>query len=150
MSLKDQIQKEVVQAVKSRDKARTGVLRFLQSAVKNKEIELRPNSIKEEEVRAVIQKQIKQVRESLEYYQSADQKDKVEEEEYKLSVLQTFLPKPLSEKELEAYIEKAVSELQPQSMKDMGRMMQWVMAQTKGAVEGKILSEKVKNRLQSL
>ena len=150
MSLKDQIQKEVIQAVKSRDKARTGVLRFLQSAVKNKEIELRPNSIKEEEVRAVIQKQIKQVRESLECYQSADQQDKVAEEKYKLSVLQAFLPKPLSEKELEEYVEKAVSELQPQSMKDMGKVMQWVMAQTKGAVEGKTLSEKVKNRLQNL
>ena len=150
MSLKDQIQKEVVQAVKSRDKNRTGVLRFLQSAVKNKEIELRPNSIKEEEVRAVIQKQVKQVRESLECYQSANQKDKVAEEEYKLSVLQTFLPKPLSEKELEAVVEKAVSELQPRSMKDMGKVMQWVMAQTKGAVEGKTLSAKVKNRLQSL
>ena len=150
MSLKDQIQKEVIQAVKNRDKARTGVLRFLQSAVKNKEIELRPNSIKEEEVRSVIQKQVKQVRESLECYQSADQKDKVAEEEYKLSVLQDFLPKPLSEKELEGYIEKAVSELQPQSMKDMGKIMQWVKTQTKGAVEGKTLSERVKNRLQSL
>ena len=150
MSLKDQIQKEVIQAVKSRDKERTGVLRFLQAAVKNKEIELRPDPIKEEQVQAVIQKQIKQVQESLECYQSANQQDKVEEEEYKLSVLQTFLPKPLSDEELEGYIEKAISELKPQSMKDMGKVMRWVMAQTKGAVEGKTLSEKVKSRLTSL
>ena len=150
MSLKDQIQKEVVQAVKSRDKERTGVLRFLQAAVKNKEIALRPDPIKEEQVQAVVQKQIKQVRESLECYQSANQKDKVEEEKYKLSVLQTFLPKPLSDEELEGYIEKAISELSPQSMKDMGKVMQWVMTQTKGAVEGKTLSEKVKSRLTNL
>ena len=150
MSLKDQIQKEVVQAVKSRNKERAGVLRFLQAAVKNKEIALRPDSIKEEQVQAVIQKQIKQVRESLECYQSANQQNKVEEEKYKLSVLQTFLPKPLSDEELKGYIEKAISELNPQSMKDMGKVMQWVMAQTKGAVEGKTLSEKVKDRLQGL
>ena len=150
MSLKDQIKKEVIQAVKSRNKERAGVLRFLQAAVKNKEIELRPEAIKEEQVLAVVQKQIKQVRESLECYKTADQKDKIEEEKYKLSVLQIFLPKPLSEKELEEYVEKAIVELQPQSMKDMGKIMQWVKAQTKGAVEGKILSEKVKNRLTNL
>ena len=150
MSLKEQIQKEVIQAVKSHDKERAGVLRFLQAAVKNKEIELRPEAIKEEQVLAVVQKQIKQIRESLECYQTADQKDKIGEEEYKMSVLQAFLPKPLSEKELEDYVEKAISELQPQSMKDMGKVMQWVKSQTKGAAEGKALSEKVKNRLTNL
>ncbi|MCY4513218.1 MAG: GatB/YqeY domain-containing protein, partial [Bdellovibrionales bacterium] len=102
------------------------------------------------QVQAVVQKQIKQVRESLECYKAADQKDKVAEEEYKLSLLQTFLPKPLSEKEIEEYVEKAIAELQPQSMKDMGKIMQWIKVQTKGAVEGKILSEKVKNRLINL
>ena len=150
MSLKDQIQQEVIQAVKNRDKKRVGVLRFLQAAVKNKEIELRPDAIKEEQIQAVIQKQIKQVRESLECYKTADQKDKIEEEEYKLSALQAFLPKPLSEKELEEYVEKAISKLQPQSMKDMGKVMQWVKSQTKGAAEGKVLSEKVKSRLTNL
>ena len=151
MFLKDQIQKEVIQAVKNREKERVGVLRFLQSAIKNKEIELRPDAIGEDQILAVIQKQIKQIRESLECYkQAANHEDKVAEEEYKLSVLQSFLPKPLSEKELEEYIEKAVSELQPQSMKDMGRVMQWIKSQTGGAVEGKVLSEKVKSRLKNL
>ena len=150
MSLKDQIQRQTIQAVKSRDKNKTGVLRFLQSAVKNREIELRPNPIEEGQISAVIQKQVKQVKESLECYQQAGERDKVAEEQYKLSVLQSFLPKPPSEKELGELIEKAVTELQPESLKDMGRMMQWVMAQTKGAVEGKTLSEKIKARLKSL
>ena len=150
MSLKDQIQKETIQAVKNRDKNKAGVLRFLQSAVKNREIELRPDPIEEGQVSAVIQKQVKQVKESLEYLQKAGQEDKVAEEKYKLSVLQSFLPKPPSEKELEALMDKAIAELNPESLKDTGRMMQWVMARTKGAVEGKTLSEKVKARLKNL
>ena len=151
MSLKDKIAKEVLQAAKAKDKKRLQALRFLQAAIKNKEIDVRPASLKEEEVLAVLKKQIKQIQESIEgYKQGSGYEDKVKEEEYNLKELQSFLPKALSKEEIKKHLEKAIEEIKPQSIKDMGKVMQALATSTKGAADNKLLAQMVRERLQGL
>ena len=151
MSLQEKILEDVKVAVKKKDAPRVKALRFLQAAIKNKEIDLRPDSIKEEQVLQVINKQIKQVQESLDYYEKAEgYEEQVKEEQYNLSVLKEYLPTPLSDKEIERVIEASIKEAQPQSIKDMGQVMKIAKEKSKGAVDGKTLSEKIRIQLQNL
>ena len=140
----------MAQSLKSGDRQRTKALRFLQSAVKNKEIALRPEPLTDQQVLSVIKKQIRQTQESLEHYQKAEgYKDQIAEEEHNLSVLQSFLPEPLSEGELDNCIEQVIRELKPRSLKDMGAVMTKVMEKAQGG-DGKQISEKVRSRLEKL
>ena len=87
MSLKEQILKDMEISMKSRDMPRVKVLRFLKSAIKNKEIESRPEPLTDEHILGVLKKQIKQVKESLEHYKTAGYKEQVNEEGFQLTVL---------------------------------------------------------------
>ena len=151
MSLKENILKELKEAVKKQQSFRLKAIRFLQAAIKNKEIELRPAPIKEEEVLGVVKKQIKQIQESIEYYKKASgYEDTIKEEESNIAILKEFLPQALSEEALTKIIESTVEEVKPQSIKDMGKIMKAVLDKTKGAADNKLLSQLIKNRLQNL
>ena len=150
MSLKEKILKELSSSMKQRDSARVKVLRFLSSAVKNKEIEIRPKDLTDEHVISVLKKQIKQVKESLEHYKKADYKDQVKEEEFQLSVLQSYLPESLSSEELKKIVLEEIANNQASSIKDMGVVMKGVMTKTKGSADGKQLSQMVREELSNL
>lgn len=149
MSLKDKILLDMKEAMKTKDSAKLEVLRFLQSAVKNKEIELRPNPISENEILGVVTKQVKQRKESIEQFQNAGRQDLVEKETFELSVLESYLPKQLSREDLEKIVTQVMIALNAQSVKQMGAVMKEVLAQTAGAADGKLVSEIVKNKLNS-
>ena len=150
MLLKDQIAKSMKDSMKEKDMARVKVLRFLNSAIKNKEIELRPESLTDHHIVGVLQKQIKQIKESLEHYKKAGYRDQASEEEFQLSVLESYLPKSLSEKELKQIVSQVIAELKPQSLKDMGSVMKTTMAKARGLVDGKLLSQIVREELSKL
>ena len=123
----------------------------MQAAIKNKEIELRPESISEEQVLGVIKKQIKQIRESIGHYEQADSgKERLQEERHNLSVLESYLPKALPMQELQKCLDEVISHLKPQSPKDMGRVMKALLSKTGGRADGKELSEMVRQRLKNL
>ena len=150
MSVQDQISNDLAACVKKRDLARVKALRFLQSGIKNKAIALRPEPLNEDHIFSVLRKQIKQVKESLEYYKKAGYTDQVHEEEFQLSVLESYLPKAVSDEELKTIIRTVIKELKAQSMKDMGSVMKAVLAQTKGQVEGQKLSQLVRKELSNI
>ena len=150
MSLKEKILNNLNVAIKGQDKKKLKVLRLLQSAIKNKEIELRPNPIKDEDVLSVIKKQTKQVQESLEAFQKAGYKEQSEEEEYNLSVLKEYLPEELSEDKIKTIVQEVIKESKAQSLKDMGQVMKLAMAKAKGGADGKLLSQIVKDLLQKI
>ena len=151
MSLKDQITKETITAAKAKDLKKVKVLRFLQAAIKNKEIALRPEKINEQTILSVIKKEIKQTQESLEYYKKAEgYESDIAEEEYKLNLFQAYLPEPLSESQIKSLIEESIEKIKATSLKDMGQVMKYVMTQSQGAVDAKVLSEMIRNRLQNL
>ena len=150
MSLKEQISKDMTDSMKDRNLARVKTLRFLNSAIKNKEIDIRPESLTDDHIMGVLKKQIKQIKESLEYYKKADYKEQAGEETFQLAVLESFLPQPLSEEELTKIVHQVIGELKAHSIKDMGIVMKTVMSKTKGSADGKILSQIVRGELSKL
>ncbi|MDY3809064.1 GatB/YqeY domain-containing protein [Desulfovibrio sp. PG-178-WT-4] len=149
MSLFEQIEKEYIQAYKAKDAVRLTVLRLLKTAVKNRLVDLRRpgGSLSDEEMLDVIIKEGKQRQDSIEQYRAANRADLADKEAAELKILQEYLPKALSPEELTAVIETTVAELQAAGPKDMGRVISAIMGSYKGRVDGKALSEAVKQRL---
>ena len=150
-TLFEQIEKDYILAYKAKDSVRLTVLRLLKTAVKNRLVDMRRpgGSLTDEEMLDVIVKEGKQRQDSIEQYTAAQRPDLADKEAAELVVLKEYLPKALSQEELQALIESTVAELGATSPKDMGRVISAIMAGHKGQVDGKVLSEAVKKRLQS-
>lgn len=149
MSLFEQIEKDYIQAYKAKDSVRLTVLRLLKTAVKNKLVDLcRPSgTLDDGEMMDLIIKEGKQRQDSIEQYTAAGRSDLADKEAAELVVLQSYLPKPLTEEELTAVIDAAIAETGAASPRDMGKVISAVMAAHKGRVDGKVLSAAVKARL---
>lgn len=149
MSLFEQIEKDYIQAYKAKDSVRLTVLRLLKTAVKNKLVDLcRPGgTLDDGEMMDLIIKEGKQRQDSIEQYTAAGRSDLADKEAAELVVLQSYLPKPLTEDELTTVIDAAIAETGAASPRDMGKVISAVMAAHKGRVDGKVLSAAVKARL---
>ena len=147
MLLKEQITHEIKEAMKSKDQIRLDTLRFLQAAIKNREIELRPHPISEEEILGVIKKLVKQRKESITQYQQGGRADLVSKEQAELSILEAFLPQTLSVEQTEALVLSVIQELNAQSIKDMGKVIKTVITRAGGAADNQLVSELVKQKL---
>ena len=148
MNLEARIESDSLIAMKARDALTLGVLRMLRAAAKTLQVELR-RPLTEAEFFDVFAKQVKQRRESIELFAKANRADLVEKEERELGVLSAYLPAPLTDDELAAAVNAAVAELAASTMKDMGKVVQSVLAAHKGRVDGKRVSDAVKARLAS-
>jgi uncharacterized protein YqeY len=148
MNLTARIESDYLAAMRARDELVVGVLRMLKAAAKMRQVELR-RPLTDDELLDVLAKQGKQRRESIEQFAKANRADLVDKEERELAVLLTYLPAPLTGAELAAAVDAAVAELDARSMKDMGRVVQAVLAAHKGRVDGKRVSDAVKARLTS-
>ncbi|MCB0378038.1 MAG: GatB/YqeY domain-containing protein [Bdellovibrionales bacterium] len=148
MSLKETLNEAVKIAMKARDMERVSALRMVTAAVKNKEIEVRPNDLTDEDVLGVLKKLCKQRKDSIEQYQNAGRTDLVEKEQKELHVIEEYLPEQMSEDQVKGFVEEAIKETGASSMKDMGKVMQAVLAKTQGAADNKLVSQIVKNILQ--
>lgn len=147
MGLKAKLQEAMKAALRSGEKQRLGVIRLILNEIKQKEIELR-QELSEEEILAVLDKMAKQRRESIEQYHQAGREDLVEKERLELEVIQSYLPEPLSDEELERLIEEAISETEAQSLRDMGKVMAYLRPKVQGRADMAVVSQKVKARLK--
>src|SRR4051794_18865824 len=148
--IRDDIKTALVTAMKSGDKDTTGTLRLVQSAIKNRDIELRTSDKAPEDdtlVTEVLQKMVKQRRESAEIYRQNGRDDRAEVEEAEIAVIERFLPAQMSDSEAEAAIRAIVAETGASSMKDMGRVMALVKERLGGAIEPARASALVKSAL---
>ena len=146
MSLLEKIEQDYIAAYKAKDSVKLLVLRLIKTAMKNLQVELR-RPVDENEALDIIAKQVKQRRDSIEQFRAAAREDLAIKEEAELQVLQEYLPQALTEEELSQAIEAAVESIGAKGQQDMGKVMQIIMAQHKGRVEGKVLSDAVKKRL---
>ena len=137
MSLFETIEKDYVQAYKAKDAVRLTVLRLLKTAVKNRLVDLcRPGgTLDDAEMLDLIIKEGKQ------------RQDLADKEAAELAVIQSYLPKPLTEEELTALIDATIAEVGATSPREMGKVISAIMATHKGRVDGKALSAAVKARL---
>jgi uncharacterized protein YqeY len=124
--IRDDIKAALVAAMKGGDKAATGTIRLIQSALKNRDIELRTASAPADDdqlVTDVLQKMIKQRRESVELYRKGGREELAATEEAEIEVIERFLPQQMSDDEARGAVQSIVTELGASSMKDMGRVM---------------------------
>ncbi|MDP2847983.1 MAG: GatB/YqeY domain-containing protein [Humidesulfovibrio sp.] len=146
MSIQGRIESDYIVAYKAKDTVRLAVLRHLKTAAKNREVEvLRP--LNDDDYLEIIARQIKQRRESLEQYEKHGRAELAAVEAAELSVLQDYMPAPLTEAELVQAIDLLAKETGAQGAKDMGKVMQALMLAYKGRYDGKKASEAVRARL---
>ena len=143
----DSIKSEIVKAMKERNKERLNVLRMVKAAVDLEHIDKKVE-INDELVLSVVLKQVKMREDSIEQYSKTSRSDLVEKETMELNILKEFLPKPLTDSEVDELISEAIDEIKPEGMKDMGKVMGYLSPKVKGRTDQKALSMKIKERLQ--
>jgi uncharacterized protein len=147
MSLSEQVQKDIVVAMKTKDEVRLSVLRMIKSALQLKEVEKKrpldgPESIQ------LLQTLAKQRKESIEQFAKGGRQDLVDKETNELKILETYLPAGASPEEMDAAIEKAINEVGATTIKQMGAVVKAAKEHLTGkAVDGKALSDRVRERL---
>lgn len=148
MSIREQITNDMKSAMKERNMDKLNALRLVQSAFKNREIELRPNPMNDEEAMTVLRRLVKQRKESIEQYQAAGRQDLVDAEQKELSLLETYLPAQMSREQLERIIEEVIQSTGAKTVKEMGAVMKAAQVKTAGAADNKMMSEIIKSKLQ--
>ncbi len=148
--IRDDLKTALVSAMKSGDKAGTQTMRMISSAIKNRDIELRTATVQPDDdalVTDVLQKMIKQRRESVEMYRKGDREELAAIEEAEIAVIERFLPAQMSEDEAKAAIAALIEESGAASMKDMGRVMALVKERHATSIEPARASALVKGLL---
>lgn len=146
MSLKDQLNQDMKEAMKARETERLSTIRQLRSAIKNKEIDQK-KELDDASILAVIATLVKQRRESAQLYRDNDRPELAAKEEAELAILQHYLPLQLSEAELRTLVAEAIAATGALSLKDIGKVMPQVMAKTRGAADGRLVNQIVKEQL---
>lgn len=149
MTLTEQIQKDLVEAMKSRNEARLSCLRMVKTALKNREIE-KMAPLDEKESLQVLSTLIKQRKDSVEQFRKGGRDEMADKEQAEIALIESYMPKAAGEEEIVAGVRAVISEMGAPSMKDMGTVMKNVMARFQGAgirVDGKQVSETVKREL---
>ena len=146
MGLKDQLTSDMKEAMKSKQTERLSTIRQLRSAIKNKEIDLK-QELDDDAVISVIGTLVKQRREAAQMYRDNQRPELAAKEEAELAVLQDYLPAQLSEAELRKIVAAVIAETGVSSIKELGKVMPLVIARTKGAADGKLVSQLVREQL---
>ncbi|WP_284694464.1 GatB/YqeY domain-containing protein [Geomonas sp. Red32] len=146
MQLREKLQTEMKEAMKSRNAAKLSAIRMVLSAVKNRDIELR-RELNDAEITETIATLCKQRRESIKLFKEAGRQELVDKEEAELNLMLTFLPQQLTREELESLVTKIIAETSASGGKDMGKVMKALMPHVSGRADGKLVSEIVKEKL---
>ena len=148
MELRTRINEEMKAAMRAQDKARLGTIRLLLSAIKQIEVDTRV-TLGDAEIIVVIEKMIKQRRESVKQYEAGNRPELAAIETAEITVLQDYLPQALSDGELQELINAAVLDTAAAGVKDMGKVMNWLKPKIQGRAEMGTVSALIKARLNS-
>ncbi len=150
MSLGEQIQKDIVSAMKAKDELRLSVLRMVKAAIQLREVE-KMRRLDDAESIALLQTLVKQRRESIEQFGKGGRQDLVDKETKELAIIETYLPAGASAAEMDTAIDKAIAETGANSMKQMGAVVKAAKSALEGkTVDGKALSDRVRERLAKM
>jgi hypothetical protein len=146
MSLVTQLDNDFKTALKAKDAKKLSILRLVRSSIKNLEIQ-KQGQASDEDVVEILQREIKQHKESIDAFKKAERDDEVNKLTSEIELLDVYLPEKLSTDELKDVIEKAIEDTQAQSMQDMGKVMGSVMSQVKGRAGGDEVGSMVRDLL---
>lgn len=149
--IRDELKKQLIEAMKSKDDKKTATIRLINAAIKQKDIEARPagktDGIDEAAILSLMQSMIKQRRESIEMYQKGGRADLVAAEQGEIDIIQSFLPKQMSADEMKAAIKTVIEQTSATSVKDMGKVMGALRAQYAGQMDFGAASALIKEAL---
>ena len=146
MSLKEQLQQDMKDALRGGDKRSLGVIRLILAAIKQREVDERIE-LDDVQVTSVLDKMTKQRRDSLEQYQKAGRDDLADQETFELEILKAYLPEQLGDAEIDVLIDEAIQAAGANSMKDMGKVMGQLKAKLQGRADMGAVSSRIKDRL---
>ena len=146
MSLKEQLKNDLKEAMKAKDNFKRDTIRFLMSAIKQVEVDTR-KELSDEDIVKIIQKSVKQREDAAQQYKDGGREDLYEKETKEAEILRSYLPKQLSDEELEAKLQAIIEEVGATSLKDMGKIMGVATKKLAGKADGKRINECVKSLL---
>ena len=146
MSLKERIQQDVKDAMRARDKSRLATIRLVTAAIKQREVDERIE-LDDAQVLAVLDKMVKQRRESISQFEKAGRDDLIAQEAGELEIIQSYLPEQLSEAEIQTLIDAAMESTGAASIKDMGKVMGQLKPKLQGRADIGAVSAMIKARL---
>ncbi len=152
MNLPEQVQKDLIQAMKSRDALRTSVLRLIKTALKNRQIE-KGGELSNQECIQTLKTQLKQRMEAIQQFEAGGRQDLAAKERQEKALIEAYLPEPVSTDEMGRVAAEVIQEKNASGLKDLGMIMKETMARlqaTGKTVDGKAVSEQVRARLDSL
>ncbi|MDP6727600.1 MAG: GatB/YqeY domain-containing protein [Gammaproteobacteria bacterium] len=144
--LKKRITDDMKSAMKAKDKQALKAVRMILEAIKQKEIDERIE-LNDAQVMTVIQKMVKQRKDSISQFSDAGRSDLVEIEEAELEIINNYMPEQLSEEEVASFVDKAINDTGANSMKDMGKLMGALKSQLQGKADMSLVSQLIKSRL---
>ena len=147
MALKDKIMEDIKAAMRNKDKEKLTALRDIKAAILLKETEKGDKNITDQDEIKLLQKLVKQRKDSAGVYNQQGREDLAEKESFEASVIENYLPEQMSENELEDIIKAIIKETNAESMKDMGKVMGIANKKLSGRAEGKLIADKVKSLL---
>ncbi|MFS1513528.1 GatB/YqeY domain-containing protein [Chengkuizengella sp. SCS-71B] len=147
MSLSERLTSDMKQAMRDKEKLKLTVIRMIRSAIKDVEINER-RTPDDNDVLAIITREIKQRKDSLQEFKSAGRDDLVEKLEAEINIINEYLPQQLSEEEIIEIVQQTIQEVGASSKADMGKVMGALMPKVKGRADGKIVNQTVQNFLQ--
>lgn len=146
MSIMERLARDMVQAMKARDSERLGVIRYLRSEAKNREIDL-GRELKDEDAIEVLSRVARKHREAIDQFSEGGRPELVEREKRQLAVVETYLPESLSEQELAEIVDAAIEETGAEDPRGFGLVMKSIMPRVKGRADGKVVKDLVQQRL---
>ena len=146
MSLTDTLKEAQKDAMRAKDKLRLSTIRMALAAVKQREVDERI-TLTDADVLAILTKMVKQRKDAAEQFDAADRKDLSDNERAEITIIESFLPSPLTDDEISALIEQAMTETGASGMQDMGKVMSWLKPKVQGRADMGPLSGKIKAKL---
>ena len=146
MTLKNRILDDMKNAMRAQEKERLGVIRLIQAAIKQYEVDERKD-VDDNQVLIILEKMLKQRRESIAQFEQAKRDDLVKQEKFEMELIHTYMPTPLSESEIEEIIKNAVTKTGAKTMQEMGKIMAEVKPLLFGRADMSAVSAKIKQQL---
>lgn len=147
--VKERILKDIVTAMKEKDKEKLTVLRMVKGAMQLEEINQK-KELTDEDVIGILAKQIKTRKESIAEFEKGNRKDLIDQTNAEIKIIEEYMPEQLSEEEVDGIIDQAFDTVKPESMKDMGRIMKEVTPKLKGKADMSTVSTKIRNKLSEI
>ena len=149
MDLRKQIPENLKEALRNKNALELSVLRMLQSAIRNKEIEIKggKETLNDDEIIEVIASEVKKRKEAANEYNKAERTDLADKEKAEIDILMRYMPKQMDENEIKEEVRRAIEEVQAESIKDLGMVMKIIMPRLKGRADGSLVNRVVREEL---